>query len=126
MREQFSKQRVAPDRDSDEFPVLNRELPFGISRDGPAPSMLDFRGHRGNSFALPYRDLLSIAHYPTTNITIEFQRHVVVVRGRNLHPVYEALMRHDVLFIQEDTFDHARENETFVDSITVKRKDEFG
>ena len=37
-------------------------VPYGVARGGDAgPAMLDFRGHNGTSFALPYQQLVTVA-----------------------------------------------------------------
>ncbi len=96
--------------------------PYAVARrDDPAPAMLDFRGSNGTSFALPYQQLHAIAFDPVAGIRMEFQEHKIVVRGRNLRPVYDHLLSHRVTFLQEQDFDAAPESATFIDSINVER-----
>ena len=46
------------------------------------PPMVDFRGHNGNSFALPYKQLMAMVFNPVTGIRLEFREHNIVIRGR--------------------------------------------
>jgi hypothetical protein len=85
------------------------------------PPMIDFRGHNGNSFALPYHKLMAMAFHPTSGIRLEFREHNIVIRGRNLRPLYDHLLQHRVIYVLEDDFDAAPETATFVDSINVDR-----
>jgi len=95
--------------------------PYGVARgDQPCP-MLDLRGHNGVALALPYRLVRSIAFHPGDGITVEFRDHRIVLRGRNLRPLYDHLVDHRITFIQEDDFDAAPETATFVDAIVVER-----
>ena len=101
--------------------------PFGvIEPESSPPPMLDFRGHDGTSFALPYRDLSAIAFHPAEGITMEFREHRIVIRGRNLRPAYDYLLRNRITFLQEDDFDAASESDTFIDSIRVERWETSG
>ena len=101
--------------------------PYGVSeaKDG-GPAMLDFRGHNAVSCALPYQHLAAMVFHPVEGITLEFQEHRIAIRGRNLRPLYDQLLRHRVIFVQEEDFDDTPESETFVDSITVERLHEVG
>lgn len=85
------------------------------------PPMIDFRGHNGNSFALPYRHLTAMAFHPASGIRLEFREHNIVIRGRNLRPLYDHLLEHRVIYVLEDDFDAAPESDTFIDSISVER-----
>jgi hypothetical protein len=99
--------------------------PYGVVEDDePSPPMLDFRGHNGTSFALAYAQLHAVAHDPVQGVRLEFPHHTIRVRGRNLRPLYDRLLRHEVTFIQEEDFDAAPESATFVDEITVQRSEE--
>lgn len=101
--------------------------PYGVS-DGEhgGPPMLDFRGHNAVSCALPYQHLAAMVFHPVEGITMEFREHRIAIRGRNLRPLYDQLLRHRVVFVQEEDFDATPESETFVDSITVERLHELG
>ena len=101
--------------------------PYGLADDGRAPlPMLDFRGHNGTSFALPYAQLQAIAYDPTDGIFLEFREHKIRLHGRNLRPLYDHLLAHRVTFVQEEDFDATPETATFIDRIVVERAAEFG
>ena len=85
------------------------------------PPMVDFRGHNGNSFALPYNQLMAMAFHLTTGIRLEFREHTIVIRGRNLRPLYDHFLQHRVIFVLEEDLDTAPESATFIDSIDVER-----
>ncbi len=98
--------------------------PYGITPDDSDPPMVDFRGHNHVAVALPYTHLKSIAYHPIDGITMEFQEHKVVIRGRNLRELYDLLVGQRVRYIQEDDFDNEPETATFVDAIIVVRPQE--
>jgi hypothetical protein len=96
--------------------------PFEVaSPPSERPPMVDFRGHNGNSFALPYKQLMAMAFHPTTGIRLEFREHTIVIRGRNLRPLFDHFLQHRVIFVLEEDFDATPESSTFVDSISVER-----
>ena len=70
-----------------------RAVPSGAVR----PPMLDFRGHDGRLLALPYARLASIVFDHVGGITLDFVGSKVLVRGRNLEPLYDALVEHRIL-----------------------------
>lgn len=84
--------------------------------------MIDFRGADGTCYALAYADLLSVILTSSQMIVMEFRDHRVLVRGRNLTPVYRGLVAHRIAFLREDDFDVSPESETFVDSLTITRE----
>ena len=92
-----------------------------VSPPNERPPMVDFRGHNGNSFALPYKQLMAMAFHPATGIRLEFPEHNIVIRGRNLRPLFEHFLQQRVIFVLEEDFDAAPESATFVDSISVER-----
>lgn len=94
--------------------------PFGVIAPGlPAPAMIDFRGHDGHALALPYARLESVALGLTPRITLEYPEHRVVIHGRNLRSLYDALVAQRVTFVQEDDLDTLSESEPFVDRIVI-------
>ena len=100
----------------------NLMQPFEVvSPPNEPPPMVDFRGHHGNSFALPYEQLRAMAFHPATGIRLEFREHNIVIRGRNLRPLFDRFLQHRVIFVLEEDFDAAPESATFVDSISVER-----
>ena len=97
-------------------------------KDGPLPvygaeqarrPMIDFRGHEGTCFGLPYESLNSISYDPAEGIVLEFKQHRVLIKGRNLESLREDLLQHRVSYVREDRFDHAPEAECFVESIVI-------
>lgn len=94
-----------------------------VASSEPAPPMVDFRGHDGRFRALPYRCMESIAFDDPGGIAVDFTDHRVLLRGRNLRPLYDALVRHRVVFVQEGDLDFLSESETFVDSIVIAPTD---
>ncbi len=97
-----------------------------VSPPNERPPMVDFRGHNGNSFALPYEQLMAMAFHPMTGIRLEFREHNIVIRGRNLRPLYDHFLQHRVIFVLEEDFDAATESATFIDSIIVERIQDAG
>ena len=87
--------------------------------------MLDFRGYNGTSFSLPYSQLRAMVFDPDEGISVEFSNHKIQVRGRNLRPLYDLLLRHRVTFVQEGDLDVVSEADAFVDRITVGRSEEL-
>jgi len=90
-----------------------------VANDEITAPMIEFRGHDGRSLALPYSRLLSLDYRPGSVVSLEFPDHHVVVRGRNLRPLYDALLRHRVVFIQEGDLDVVSESNPFVDRIVI-------
>ena len=101
--------------------------PYGVVGDthSTAP-MVDFRGHNGTSFGLPYVQLRNIAFDPLEGISLDFLDHRIRIHGRNLRPLYTRLLGHQVTFVQEGDLDVLSESETFVDKITVRRTRDEG
>jgi hypothetical protein len=91
--------------------------------DALAP-MIDFRGADGTCYALAYSELLSVALTSPGCIVMEFRKHKVVVRGRNLTAVYRGLVGQTVAYLQEDDFDLAPESEVFIDSLAIEPRAE--
>lgn len=85
--------------------------------------MVDFRGHDGRSLAVPYTTLTSLTLEEGNGIALEFTEYRIGVRGRNLRPLYDALVQHRVVFIQEGDLDFVSESEPFVDSIVIAPRD---
>jgi hypothetical protein len=84
--------------------------------------MIDFRGTDGTCYALAYSELLSVALTSPQCIVLEFRRHKVEVRGRNLLTVYHGLVEQTIAYVQEQDLDVAPESETFIDSLTIEPK----
>jgi hypothetical protein len=94
-----------------------------VARGDPLPPMVDFRGHDGRFLALPYGRLVSITLVHDSGVELEFPEYRILVRGRNLGPLYEVLVENRVTFVQEGDMDFLSEAETFVDSIVVAPTD---
>ncbi len=89
------------------------------TEEGAPLRMIEFRGHDGRSLALPYAGLLGVEYRPTSGVVLEFPGHRVELRGRNLRPLYDALLEHRVRFVQESDLDVVPEADPFVDGIVV-------
>jgi len=99
--------------------------PHGVAAEAHSSlRMLDLRGHDGTSFALPYARLSTVAFNPVDGITLEFGVHRVHIRGRNLRPLFNRLLTHQVTFVQEGDLDVRSEWATFVNSITVRHTED--
>jgi hypothetical protein len=94
-----------------------------VARGAPLPPMVDFRGHDGRFLAVPYARLISVILDEDSVIELEFPDHRILVRGRNLAPLYDVLVENRVTFIQEGDLDVLLESETFVDSIVIAPTD---
>ncbi len=86
--------------------------------------MIDFRGSDGTCYALAYSELLSVALTSPQCIVLQFRRHRVEVRGRNLAAVYDGLVSHTIACLREQDIDVAPESETFIDSLTIEPRGE--
>ena len=82
---------------------------------------IDFRGSDGTRYALPYRDLRSVEMSSDQRIVMRFFQYQVVVVGRNLGPVYDAILEERVEHLEESDVDWAPESATFVDRLTIER-----
>jgi hypothetical protein len=99
------------------------EGPFGIvDQDVSRSPMVDLRGTDGSRFALVYSELLTVTLESPDLLAIEFKRHNVEVRGRNLTPIYRGLVSQQLKFLQEADVDVAPEAETFIDSLTIRQR----
>jgi hypothetical protein len=84
--------------------------------------MIDFRGSDGTRYALSYRDLKTAELTTDLALVLEFTNHHVIIRGRNLTPVYDAVVGRTALYVQENDVDWAGEAETFVEALTIVPK----
>ena len=82
---------------------------------------IDFKGSDGTHYALPYRELLVIEMPSSQEIILRFSRKRVVVRGRNLEPVYERLLEQRVVSLAEEDVDWASESETAISKLSIER-----
>ncbi len=102
------------------FEVGDPTAAYGSSADHEAaPPMVEFRGHDGRSLAVPYTRLLSIEYRHERGVSLEFPEHRIAVYGRNLRPLYDALLQHRVTFVQEGDLDVVLESDPFVNRIVI-------
>lgn len=83
--------------------------------------MLDIRHKAGDRSAFPYSYLTGIFFNASGEIRMEYSGHKVVIRGRNLDNLYNALLNHRVDFVQEEDtrYDMGKESDTFIREIVV-------
>lgn len=83
--------------------------------------MLELRFKTRNSIALPYSYLTKVTYDPSVGITIEFAGDTVQITGRNLDPVYHALVHHKAASIRErdETDDTLPNTECVVSRIVI-------
>jgi hypothetical protein len=65
------------------------------------PFLIDFEMLNGNHVALPYTSVLFVSFNPSQQIVILFATHTVRIKGVNLKPIYEALLREAVGTLKE-------------------------
>jgi hypothetical protein len=68
--------------------------------------------------------LLSVALTSPQCIVLEFRKHKVEVRGRNLLTVYRGLVAQTIAYLQEQDLDVAPESEIFIDALTIEPRAE--
>lgn len=90
-----------------------------VAQGASLPPMVDFRGHDGRSLAVPYGRLISLTLIEGSQIELELPKRRILLRGRNLAPLYELLVENRVAFVQEGDLDVLSESETFVDRIVI-------
>jgi hypothetical protein len=95
---------------------------FSIIPSNTGEIMLDVRLKTSDCFGMPYSYLMGIAFDASGILTLFFTTHTFTIKGRNLRPVYEGLLRHTVTFIQEANpdYDESDESETFISAIEVQ------
>ncbi len=81
------------------------------------------RTRDGNSFGLPYAYMIEVNEVAAPEYYIEmlFSSRKVIIKGRNLEKLYEALLGYNVAEIAESLsdFDDSAEHEVFVSSIVT-------
>lgn len=82
---------------------------------------LDLCLRTGDRWAFPYSYKTAIKFDLSGTIMIYFTTHVVTIRGRNLKPLYEALITHTLICVREatDEFTENLEDNTVVASLKV-------
>lgn len=78
----------------------------------------------GNCKAFPYTSLLWVDYNPSKGMLLHFATHTVTVKGRNLGPLYAAVVRFDLPEITEvgEKRTLAGEDETVVTSLHILQK----
>ncbi|MBX9580311.1 MAG: hypothetical protein K2X87_08395 [Gemmataceae bacterium] len=74
---------------------------FDEAGEGAAPPMLEFRRKTGSSLALGYAWLARAEYDPAAGITLRYPDGYVTRLGRNLYPVYAAILRHRARWVWE-------------------------
>jgi opacity protein-like surface antigen len=78
-----------------------------VSSDRQRKLMLEFRFRTSDSTALAYTYLLGVYFNPSKGITLDFGGKSVQVTGRNLRPLYDAIVAQRVAWIREVESRHA-------------------
>lgn len=84
---------------------------------------LDVRLRTNDRYAWPYSYKTCIKFDVSGEIIINFTTHTLILTGRNLAPLYDGLIKHEVTQIREhDTeYDDLAENATLISSIRVEK-----
>jgi hypothetical protein len=97
-------------RELDEKPLANDENPIPqepnpafslVSADRQQKTMLEFCFVDGNAVALAYAYLVGIQFNPSMEIQMDFSGYQVHLKGRNLRPLFDALVAQRVASIQQ-------------------------
>ncbi|KAA0220215.1 MAG: hypothetical protein KJ057_16760 [Phycisphaerae bacterium] len=85
--------------------------------------MLDFRRKNGDRLALPYTYLTAITFDPSMGIKLEYTGHQVIIKGRNLEPIYLALLGYRATWLQEQSSRHdiGGDDATFISALEIER-----
>ncbi len=80
---------------------------------------LDLRLKTGDCLGLSYAYLVAVQFDPSGRILLWFTSHHVTIEGRGLKPLYDALLRHRVRFVQEEAarLEFLTEGQSFVSKI---------
>lgn len=98
---------------------------FKLREDPGYPAMLDVRLESGDRYGLPYTYLIWIRFDPSVGILIRFSSYLVLINGRNLRELYEALLQHRVEWVlaENERFDVGEESDPFISKIEVREPD---
>jgi len=103
-----------------EFPAFSI-----LSADRQQKLMVDFRFLNGNAKALSYSYLVACDLNPSKGIELDFSGYTVTLAGRNLRPVYDALVSQRCAVVREMDDLHAEADlgakATVVTKITIKK-----
>ena len=95
---------------------------YKLIRGDNTPTMIEFQFKTGFSKAFGYPYLATLDFNPSESIALGFTAGLVVIKGRNLQPLFKHLLQHKVTLIQEMPDDDFPEEDTFVGSIVVQEK----
>ena len=82
-------------------PAETEEAYSHLAADRHQKVMLELRLASGNAEALSYSYLVKVRFDPSRGIFMDFSGYRLTIAGRNLRPLFEALVRHRVAYIQE-------------------------
>lgn len=87
-----------------------------------AVAMLDIRATGRNAVALPYSYLEMVQFNPSVALVLTFATCEVRIEGHRLPPLYEALVRHGVEYIQENDakYEKTDDKQPFIRRIEIK------
>lgn len=92
-----------------------------VSTNGLPELMLELRFKTGDALALNYALIIWAAHDGSQGITLQFASHRVVISGRNLRGVFDALRRHRIAYLHElpSPVDDQPDEATVISSIQI-------
>lgn len=92
---------------------------FSLRNEAGHTLMLDVRLRSGANLALPYAYLINVEFDPSTGLKAVFSSHMLMIKGRNLRPIYEGLLYHRVEWLQEGDARHDTlpENATWITGV---------
>lgn len=98
-----------------------------VSADRMRKVMLELRFKTGDSEAIAYSYLLSVAFNPSEGIRLDFGGKLATITGRNLRRLYDALVAQRAAFVREIASEHDEvavpEDEVLVRKITITNAD---
>ena len=104
--------------------TIGTESPFYRSVTGNRTAInLDIRKNTGDRRGFNYAYLTSPEFNKSQGITLHFTDAKVIIEGRNLEPLYDRLLEHQVIYIAEakhtDSFVNYPEHMLVVEKITI-------
>jgi hypothetical protein len=98
-----------------------QKQPYSLREEAGFTLMLDIRLITSDRVALPYSYLVSIEYEKTTGLMLSFTSHQVLIKGRNLDPLYEGFLSQRVEYIQanDEMHDTGPDAITFISAIEV-------
>ena len=100
---------------------VNETRAFVLENEHGHALELDIKLRTGDRWGLPYAYKTAIEFNLSGDLTIHFTTHTINIKGRNLSPLYDALVAHRVAQILEhdNEFDDLPEQATVINSITI-------